>query len=140
MRLQFRLLFMLTVGCTIAAPNLSAQDPTTLAGRITSPEGQPLMAADILIPSMNIGVASNSDGRYVLIVPASRATGQTVEMSVSLIGRASETLQVTLRPGHSRAQLQPRRGPPPARRDRGHWSGTRNAAAKARRHDQHGTG
>ncbi len=99
MHLQFRLLFMLTVGCTIAAPNLSAQDPTTLAGRITSPEGQPLMAAAILIPSMNIGVASNSDGRYVLIVPASRATGQTVEMSVSLIGRASETLQVTLRPG-----------------------------------------
>ena len=99
MHLQFRLLFMLTVGCTIAAPNLSAQDPTTLAGRVTSPEGQPLMAAAILIPSMNIGVASNSDGRYVLIVPASRATGQTVEMSVSLIGRASETVHVTLRPG-----------------------------------------
>ena len=99
MSFRFRLLFMLTVGCTTAAPNLSAQDPSTLAGRITSAAGEPLMAASILVPSMNIGVASNSDGRYVLIVPASRATGQTVEMSVSLIGRATETVQVTLRPG-----------------------------------------
>ena len=99
MSFRLRLLFMVTVGCTIATPNLSAQDPTSLAGRVTSSAGEPLMAASIVIPSMNIGVASNSEGRYVLVVPASRATGQTVEMSVSLIGRASQTVQVTLRPG-----------------------------------------
>ena len=99
MNFQFRLLLMLTAGCMIAAPNLSAQDPTTLAGRITSSAGEPLLGASIIIPSMNIGVASNSDGRYVLIVPASRATGQTVEMSVSMIGRATDAVQVTLRPG-----------------------------------------
>ena len=99
MNFQFRLLFMLTVGCMFVAPKLSAQDPTRLAGRITSSAGQPLLGAFIIIPSMNIGVASNSDGRYALIVPASRATGQTVEMSVSMIGRATEAVQVTLRPG-----------------------------------------
>ena len=96
---RFRLLFMLTVGCMFAAPNLSAQEPTTLAGRITSSAGEPLLGASIIIPSMNIGVASNSEGRYALIVPASRATGQTVEMSVSMIGRSTEAVQVTLRPG-----------------------------------------
>ena len=48
---------------------------------------------------MNVGVASNADGRYVLIIPASPATGQTVNMSVNMIGRATETVQVTLRPG-----------------------------------------
>ena len=99
MKFRFRLLFILTVGCLFAAPNLSAQDPTTLAGRITSSAGEPLLGASIFIPSMNIGVASNSDGRYVLIVPASRAMGQTVEMSVSMIGRATGAVQVTLRPG-----------------------------------------
>ena len=99
MNFQLRLLFMLTVGCMFVASKLSAQDPTRLAGRITSSAGQPLLGAFIIVPSMNIGVASNSDGRYVLIVPASRATGQTVEMSVSMIGRATEAVQVTLRPG-----------------------------------------
>ena len=99
MNFQLRLLFMLTVGCMFVASKLSAQDPTRLAGRITSYAGQPLLGAFIITPSMNIGVASNSDGRYVLIVPASRATGQTVEMSVSMIGRATEAVQVTLRPG-----------------------------------------
>ena len=130
MNFQFRLLFMLTVGCMFVAPKLSAQDPTRLAGRITSSAGQPLLGAFIIIPSMNIGVASNSDGRYVLIVPASRATGQTVEMSVSMIGRATEAVQVTPSSGHSRVRLQPRRGPPPARRNRGHWPGARNTAAQ----------
>ena len=83
----------------IAAPGISAQDPTTLAGRITASTGEPLLAASILIPAMNVGVASNADGRYVLIIPASRATGQTVNMSVNMIGRATETVEVTLRPG-----------------------------------------
>ena len=99
MKFRFRLLFMLTVGCMFSAPSLSAQDPTTLAGRITSSAGEPLSGASIVIPSMNIGVASSSEGRYALIVPASRATGQTVEMSVNMIGRSTEAVQVTLRPG-----------------------------------------
>ena len=99
MSFRNRLMSMLTVGLVIAASGLSAQDPSSLAGRITGSTGEPLMAAAILIPSMNVGVASNSDGRYVLIVPASRATGQTVEMSVSMIGRATQTVEVTLSPG-----------------------------------------
>ena len=96
---EIRLFFLLAAGFMIAAPGISAQDPTTLGGRITTSTGEPLLAASILIPSMNVGVASNADGRYVLIVPASRATGQTVSMTVSMIARASETVQVTLRPG-----------------------------------------
>ena len=83
----------------MAAPGLSAQNPTTLAGTITSSTGDPLFAASVLIPSMNIGVATNAQGRYVLIVPAARATGQTVSMTVNMIGRASQTVAVTLSPG-----------------------------------------
>ncbi len=83
----------------MAAPGVSAQNPTTLAGTITSSAGGPLFAASVLIPSMNIGVATNSQGRYVLIVPAARATGQTVSMTVNMIGRASQTVAVTLSPG-----------------------------------------
>ena len=87
MKFQFRLLLMLAVGCMVAAPGISAQDPTTLGGQITGGGGEPLQAASITIPSMNVGVVSNADGRYVLIVPASRATGQTVSLTVDLIGR-----------------------------------------------------
>ena len=96
---HFRPLWMLTVGCLIAASGLSAQEPTTLAGQVTSDAGRSLWGASIVIESMSIGVSTNTEGRYVLIVPASRAVGQTVTMTVDLIGRASQTVQVTLSPG-----------------------------------------
>jgi len=99
MNSQFRLFLFLAVGFLIGVPGLSAQDPTTLGGRITSSTGEGLVAASILIPSMNIGVSSNNDGRYVLIVPAARATGQAVTLNISLIGRVSQTVVVTLTPG-----------------------------------------
>ena len=63
MNFQFRLLFMLTVGCMFVAPKLSAQDPTRLAGRITSSAGQPVLGALTIIPSVSSGVAGNPDGR-----------------------------------------------------------------------------
>ncbi len=99
MKFQFRLLLMLAVACMVAAPGISAQDPTTIGGQITGSGGEPLASASILIPSMNVGVVSNADGRYVLIVPASRATGQTVSLTVDMIGRSSQSVVVTLNPG-----------------------------------------
>ena len=99
MNSQFRLLIMLAAGLMLAAPGLSAQNPSILAGQITTPEGQPLLSASVFLESLNLGVSTNASGQYVLIVPASRATGQTLDMTVSMIGRASVTQQVTLSPG-----------------------------------------
>ena len=92
-------LTLFTLASVILAPGLSAQDPSTFGGIVTGSQGEVLQSASILIESMNLGVVTNAAGRYVLIVPASRASGQTVTMSVSLIGRATQTVVVTLRPG-----------------------------------------
>ncbi|MDH3272003.1 MAG: hypothetical protein OEN56_11755, partial [Gemmatimonadota bacterium] len=54
----------------------------------------------MFIEAMNLGVLSNAQGRYVLIVPASRrVAGATVEVRASLIGRTSQGQVITLQPG-----------------------------------------
>ena len=41
---------------------------------------------------MNLGTLADERGRYLLIVPASRVRpGQSVQVTVSLIGRTSQT-------------------------------------------------
>ncbi|HSH75120.1 MAG TPA: TonB-dependent receptor plug domain-containing protein, partial [Longimicrobiales bacterium] len=83
-----------------AAPPASAQEPTTLTGSVLTPAGVPVEAATIFIESMNLGVLSNAQGRYLLIVPASRRVGDaSVEVRASQIGRASQAQTITLQPG-----------------------------------------
>ncbi len=96
--LQRRLLAL--GACFVLAPCvLAAQEPTTLTGRVTSEMGGPLESASVYIESMNIGVLTNAQGRYLMIIPASRVTGQTVTVRASLIGRTSQDQTVTLTPG-----------------------------------------
>ncbi len=83
----------------LPATALSAQEPTTVSGRVTSSAGEPLAAANVFIPTMSIGTLTNNDGRYVLIVPAARATGQTVSLEASQIGYQTRTADITLSPG-----------------------------------------
>jgi TonB-linked SusC/RagA family outer membrane protein len=84
----------------IAAPPVSAQEPTTLTGSVLSPAGVPVEAATVFIESMNLGVLTNAQGRFLLIVPASRRVGDaSVDVRASQIGRASQVQTITLQPG-----------------------------------------
>jgi TonB-linked SusC/RagA family outer membrane protein len=90
--------------CAIAvamlAPPVSAQEPTTLTGSVLTPAGIPVEAATVFIESMNLGVLTNGQGRYLLIVPASRRVGDAqVEVRASQIGRTSQVQTITLQPG-----------------------------------------
>ena len=98
MRQRYGLILLAMAGilCPLSA---SAQEPTTLTGRVTGSTGAPLASASVYIESMNIGVLANTQGRYLIIVPASRVTGQTVTLRASLIGRAAQDREVTLTPG-----------------------------------------
>ncbi len=82
----------------LASP-LAAQQPTTITGRVSDENGQAIDAANVEVQGMNLGGLTNAQGRYLIIIPASRVTGQTVTLRASLIGRASATQTVTLRPG-----------------------------------------
>ncbi|GMV05124.1 MAG: SusC/RagA family TonB-linked outer membrane protein [Gemmatimonadota bacterium] len=99
MHLSFRRLLLPVVASVLSGGGLQAQEPTTLTGRVTGTEGVPIEAASVYIESMNIGVLTNNQGRYLMIIPASRVTGQTVTVRASLIGRSSQEQQATLRPG-----------------------------------------
>lgn len=99
MHLSFRRLLLPVVASVLAVGGLQAQEPTTLTGRVTGTEGVPIEAASVYIESMNIGVLTNNQGRYLMIIPASRVTGQTVTVRASLIGRSAQEQQATLTPG-----------------------------------------
>lgn len=100
MRTLLRQLSACGVAAAIFAPPVSAQEPTTLTGSVLTPAGVPVEAATVFIESLNLGVLTNAQGRYLLIVPASRRVGDAVvQVRASQIGRTSQTQTVTLRPG-----------------------------------------
>ena len=81
---------------------VAAQDPTTLTGLVTDDAGQPLESASVFIGAMNLASLTNERGRYLLIVPAARMrAGQQVQITATMIGRASQTRTLTLQPGSS---------------------------------------
>jgi TonB-linked SusC/RagA family outer membrane protein len=99
-RSLLRQLSACAIAAAIVAPPASAQEPTTLTGSVLTPAGIPVEAATVFIESLNLGVLSNAQGRYLLIVPASRRVGDAVvDVRASQIGRASQVQTITLQPG-----------------------------------------
>lgn len=93
------ILLSLVVFCSTATAGWS-QESATLNGQITTePDGQPLPGATVSIPSLNLRVVTDQDGRYSLTIPAGRARHQTVELQVSFTGLPTKTVQLTLAPG-----------------------------------------
>ena len=89
-----RILVALAVVCLPAAA--LAQAPATISGTVTREDGSPLPGATVAIPSLGLGATTRPDGRYTVLVPANRAQGQTVALSVRAIGYKPETRDVTL--------------------------------------------
>ena len=70
MRPFLRQLCVGAVSLLIVALPVSAQEPTTLTGSVLTPAGIPVEAATVFIESLNLGVLTNNQGRFLLIVPA----------------------------------------------------------------------
>ncbi len=99
MRTPRQLLFGVAASLLVALP-VSAQEPTTLTGTVTTQAGTPVETGTVFIQSLGLGVLTNAQGRYVLIVPAAaRAGSATVDVTASLIGYTTEVQTVTLQPG-----------------------------------------
>ena len=74
---------------------VSAQEPTTISGRVTaSLGGTPLYGAIVSIPSLRVSASTNGEGRYQLVVPAG-STG-AVTLTARLIGFKTQSVPVTL--------------------------------------------
>ena len=78
---------------------LAAQEPVTITGTVTSDAGQPLPQVEVTIPSLGLGSLTRDDGRYALVVPGVRVTGQTVSIQARRLGYRALSAQITLAPG-----------------------------------------
>src|SRR6266540_5866455 len=66
---------------------LAAQEPVTITGKVTSDAGQPLGQVEVAIPAMGLGSLSKDDGRYTIVVPGARVSGQTVTLVARRLGK-----------------------------------------------------
>src|SRR5436309_7203532 len=78
---------------------LAAQEPVTITGKVTSDAGQALGQVEVAIPAMGLGALSKDDGRYTIVVPGARVSGQTVTLVARRLGYKSQSAQVTLTAG-----------------------------------------
>jgi TonB-linked SusC/RagA family outer membrane protein len=90
----------IVVGALIALPALlAAQEPVTITGRVTSDAGSPIGQVEVAIPTMGLGGLSRDDGRYTIVVPGARVSGQTVTLVARRLGYKPASAQVALARG-----------------------------------------
>jgi len=100
MRITRSRLVPIIVSAVLALPALlAAQEPVTITGKVTSDAGQPLAQVEVAIPTMGLGALTKDDGRYAIVVPGARVSGQTVTLVARRLGYKSGTGQITLAPG-----------------------------------------
>lgn len=92
------LTLFLTCGALLAASVVSAQD-ATITGRVADDAGEPLVGANVFIEATNLGSATDENGNYRFVVPASRVNGQEVRLTARFIGYRHKTQRVVLNPG-----------------------------------------
>src|SRR5829696_3183428 len=82
---------------SIAGAANAQQVQSTITGRVTDASGNGVPGANVVIPSLGIGVGANTrvDGTYTLVVPAT-AVGRNVVVTARRIGFAPVSRNITL--------------------------------------------
>jgi TonB-linked SusC/RagA family outer membrane protein len=93
--------FALLVG---AASTLGAQGGTTISGTVTNEQGVPLPGATVLIQGTTTGAHTDDAGRYVIVVPANRANGQSGVLVARVIGYSARQVPIVLVAGSNISQ------------------------------------
>lgn len=99
MNRSFRRLLTIAGALAVLPAVARGQEGTTITGRVSSETGVPLGYANVLIEQLGLGAFTRVDGRYTIALPAARALGQAVALSVRLIGYKGASAQITLSPG-----------------------------------------
>lgn len=89
----------LALGFLFVTRPVSAQQGATITGRVTNESGAPVAFASVVLQAMGLGGTTREDGNYSFNVPAARATGQRVTLTVRAIGYQLGSRQITLSPG-----------------------------------------
>lgn len=75
----------------------TAQQATTISGRVTNEAGAALPGVSVSVPTIRSGAITDATGNYTFTIPANRvAPGTVVPVSARRIGYAPKTTNVTL--------------------------------------------
>src|SRR5205814_1620437 len=91
--------FLTCTGLAWLPSLLAAQQPVTISGAVTSDAGQPLGQVEVSIPALGMGAFTKDDGRYTIVIPGARVSGQAVAVTARRLGYKPMTVQITLTPG-----------------------------------------
>ena len=94
-----KLLFSALAVLALVTPAWAQGQGAVLTGRVISEQGQPLAGANVLVPELNISVATNQAGAFTITVPAARVSGQSVTVRARAIGYRPFSNPITLSAG-----------------------------------------
>src|SRR3954462_45782 len=98
--MRFPIRRLIAVAGALVLP-VVAHAQATITGSVTAEGGNPVIGASVFLEGMQIGAQTTDDGRYTVLVPAARATGQSATLSVRSIGYRPVSQTVTLANGAS---------------------------------------
>jgi TonB-linked SusC/RagA family outer membrane protein len=78
-----------------------AQAQATITGRVTDASGNPVPGANVVIPSLGVGIgaATNAQGQYTITLGTNASAGQNLVVTARRIGFAPVTHNVTITGG-----------------------------------------
>jgi TonB-dependent SusC/RagA subfamily outer membrane receptor len=78
---------------------VAAQQPAVISGQVNGDNGRPLAGATVGIAQLGLGATTRDDGRYTILVPANRVSGQQVQLTARAINFKPTSVSVTLAEG-----------------------------------------
>jgi TonB-linked SusC/RagA family outer membrane protein len=94
--------FFASAGVAMLLPVcVMAQQPAVITGKVTGDNGRPLPNATVSLSQIGIGGTTREDGRYTILVPANRVSGQEVTLTARAINFKPQTVTLTLSAGQT---------------------------------------
>ena len=80
-------------------PGMAWAQKAVIQGKVTDPDGEPLIGANVAVQELTIGAATDVEGNYRFEVPAEYVKGQTVTLVARYVGYKPAEKKLELTPG-----------------------------------------
>ena len=88
----------LTVYILLLCPlAILGQKSPRIRGSVTDTHDSPLPGANVFISALNLGAATDANGKYEFTVPEDQSNGQTIDMTVRYVGYKPQTVSILLK-------------------------------------------
>ena len=98
-QLQFLWRRTFVYSAMLALPASLWAQTATVTGHVKSDAGTPLLGVAVSIPGIGVGSVTREDGAYTFTVPATRVSGQSVNLAARRLGYTPQNAPITLSAG-----------------------------------------